>query len=343
MLRRKRKTNTEISNAGHDSFLDIVSNMVGILIILVVVAGLRAKQTPGMTQEAEKKIAEASQKYEQSQQSFGKIRDECEELSARFRLIQQQNQMRKTEYDRFMQYKAQLENAAHSYAKTLGDDSQKTWGLQRELSEIQAELDELNRKKEGIVNQKPEAVVLENRPTPISRNADEEKEVQFRLMNGRIVFVPFPQLIDRLKVAVMQRRNELLNKPRIEGTLGPIEGFQMEYRVVRQDLPLEMANEVGMRSMIMLEGCRIIPIGDDAALGEPVANAIKPSSQFRARLAAYRQNEYTVTIWVYPDSFNEHQTIKDFLYQNGYRTAARPLEFGYPISASPMGTKSANQ
>jgi myosin heavy subunit len=317
--------------------------MVGILIILVVVAGLRAKQTPDMTREADVKVAEASRKYEQSQQAFGKIRDECEELSARFQLMRRQNQIRKAEYDRFMHYKTQLDNATRSYAETLGGDSQAAWELRREFSEIQAELDELNQRKEGIANQKPDAVVLENRPTPISRNADEEKEIQFRLKNGRIAFVPFPQLIDRLKISVMQRRNELLNKPRIEGTLGPVEGFQMEYRVARQDLPMEMANEVGTRSMIMLEECRMIPVGDDAALGESLADALKSSSQFRTRLAGCRQNEYTVTVWVYPDSFNEYQTIKDFLYHNGYRAAARPLEFGYPISASPMGTKSANQ
>jgi len=117
----------------------------------------------------------------------------------------------------------------------------------------------------------------------------------------------------------------------------------MEYSVVRRDLPMEMANEIGSRSMIMLEGCRMIPVGDDTKIGESISEALQSSSKFRTRLAGCRQNEYTITIWVYPDSFNEYQTIKDFLYKNGYRTAARPLEFGYPISASPMGTKSANQ
>jgi len=343
MRQKRRKIDTEVSNAGQDSFLDIVSNMVGILIILVVVAGLRAKQIPGMTHETEQKVAEVSQKYEESQQAFSKIRDDCEELSGRFHLMQQQYQMREAEYERFLRYKAQLENAAKRYAETLDGDSQKTWGLQRELSEVQAALDELNRQKEWAANQKPDAVVLENRPTPISRNADEEKELQFRLINRRIAFVPFSMLIDRLKVAVAQRRNELLNKPRIEGTLGPIEEFRMEYSVVRRDLPMEMANEIGSRSMIMLEGCRMIPVGDDTKIGESISEALQSSSKFRTRLAGCRQNEYTITIWVYPDSFNEYQTIKDFLYKNGYRTAARPLEFGYPISASPMGTKSANQ
>ena len=31
---------------GSDSFLDIVANMVGILIVLVIIAGLRAKNLP---------------------------------------------------------------------------------------------------------------------------------------------------------------------------------------------------------------------------------------------------------------------------------------------------------
>ena len=41
-----RTRNHESESAGGDSFLDIVSNIVGILIILVMVAGARVKNYP---------------------------------------------------------------------------------------------------------------------------------------------------------------------------------------------------------------------------------------------------------------------------------------------------------
>ena len=45
MSRRRPKGELQF---GSDSFLDVVANIVGILIILIVIAGLRVSQTPVM-------------------------------------------------------------------------------------------------------------------------------------------------------------------------------------------------------------------------------------------------------------------------------------------------------
>ena len=45
MSRRRPKGELQF---GSDSFLDVVANIVGILIILIVIAGLRVSQTPGV-------------------------------------------------------------------------------------------------------------------------------------------------------------------------------------------------------------------------------------------------------------------------------------------------------
>ena len=42
----RQRDRRDISDAGQDSFLDIVANIVGILIILVMVMGVRAKNAP---------------------------------------------------------------------------------------------------------------------------------------------------------------------------------------------------------------------------------------------------------------------------------------------------------
>ena len=58
MAKRKRKRSG--INVGHDAFLDIVANLVGILIILVVVLGSQSTEVIEETQSAESKIAEAT-------------------------------------------------------------------------------------------------------------------------------------------------------------------------------------------------------------------------------------------------------------------------------------------
>lgn len=344
MIRRTRRTTSSDNiEAGQDSFLDIVSNMVGILIILVVVAGLRAGKSFPLSQADETRVAAAAEYYEQQRTEYEKISFECMELSQRFETLKTQYEIREAEYREAIQHHARLENAIRSYAETLDADSQKHFELKRQMAELDAMLEELNRKKDWLANQKTETTVLENHPTPISRTADAQKEVHFRILGGRIAHVPFQHFFSRLESEVMKRRNELMTTPQVSGTLGPIDDFRMRYTVVRQDIPMNIGGETGVRSMVMLESCQMIPVGSDLSIGETLEDALKSQSAFHSRLMGSPQNEYSVTIWVYPDSFGEFQKIKDTLYRNGYRVAARPLIFGQPISASPLGTKSSNQ
>ena len=344
MVRHRRRTTSDDNiDAGQDSFLDIVSNMVAILIILVVVVGLRASKNPLLSKADETQIANASQNYEQKRKEYETISVECLEQTQQVELIKTQYEMRRAEQQSWIEYHARLENAIRSYARTLDADSQKNFEMQRQMGELDAMLEELERQKNWLATQKPETTVLENIPTPISRTANDEKEVHFRIRNGRIAHVPFRYLFSQLESEVLKRRNELMATPRISGTLGSIDQFRMQYSVIRQDLPMNSGQEAGVRSMVMLESCQMLPTGDDQTMGETLDEALGPRSTFHSRLMGSPQNEYSVTIWVYPDSFAEFQKIKDYLHRGGYRIAARPLDFDQPISASPFGTKSANQ
>ena len=57
MSRRKSTGDQEF---GSDSFLDIIANIVGILIILIVVAGLRVAQQPAIAESGESLAAAAA-------------------------------------------------------------------------------------------------------------------------------------------------------------------------------------------------------------------------------------------------------------------------------------------
>jgi hypothetical protein len=61
----------------------------------------------------------------------------------------------------------------------------------------------------------------------------------------------------------------------------------------------------------------------------------------RSVLAGFDPNQATVTVWVYPDSFEPFRVLKEELYKLGYLTASRPMPQGQPITGSPQGSRSA--
>ena len=90
--------------------------------------------------------------------------------------------------------------------------------------------------------------------------------------------------------------------------------------------------------MLQLE---LIPV--QAVFGEPVEVALAAGSQFMQYIKRTVPDTTTVTIWVYPNSFDEFRQFKTTLFSMGYACAGRPLPEGLYISASPHGTKSVRQ
>ena len=64
-------------------------------------------------------------------------------------------------------------------------------------------------------------------------------------------------------------------------------------------------------------------------------------SEFRSRISAFPTKTTTVTLWVYPDSFDEFRQVKADLFKLGYLVAGRPMPDGTPIGGSPDGSRSS--
>jgi hypothetical protein len=84
-------------------------------------------------------------------------------------------------------------------------------------------------------------------------------------------------------------------------------------------------------------------ISQAKVLGEPLNEALRVGSRFRQVLASYDPNVTTITLWIYPDSFDEYRALRQEIYTLGYAIAARPLPFGQLISGSPDGSRSSAQ
>jgi hypothetical protein len=98
---------------------------------------------------------------------------------------------------------------------------------------------------------------------------------------------------------------------------------------------------MAVQQRVELDRFTLVPIRDD--LGEPLQQAMSEGSEFRDLLKRLDPDRTTVTVWVYPDSFDQFRTLKAELFRRGFLTAGRPLPEGHPIGGSPDGSRSVSQ
>ena len=123
--------------------------------------------------------------------------------------------------------------------------------------------------------------------------------------------------------------------------IGPYRGFQMQYTLKRGTFTMETRTGTVQQSLVELDNFVLYPVQE--GLGETFEEAMQPDSELRSILAGYDPNQATVTVWVYPDSFEFLRLLKEDLFKLGYLTASRPMPEGQPISGSPQGTRSTAQ
>ena len=343
-MKRKRKQGSEIG--GLDSFQDIVANLVGVLIILVIIVMMRTReaivsaQTPTVQEEIVKDEAVGLAAVAVAQREATAIEKgvhDLEEVSARQEI---EIKYRRSERDKLQQLVTTVENRLTQDSKELSNVEQISNDEQFQFEAKQKELGDLIRSRQVLDNMKEQINVIDHIPTPMAETVFGD-EIHFRLENGRICYVPFNELIDRMKSHAAQHLANVRIKKTVTNTLGPVEGFQLRYQlgyvsqIVRTDAGPRRQERI---ELIKLE---LLPV--DSARGETVAAALKPGSRFLQYVQRLVPDTATVTIWVYPDSFTEFREIKDKLLPLGYACAGRPLPDGMPISASPRGTRSVSQ
>ena len=341
---RKRAT----LELGHDAFLDIVANLVGILIILVVVLG---SQSTAVIQEIKEKVVEESTVAENhaSDEQLSVLAqhtmrassaqadsNRLEKMVARYdKVIASREQQRAVLLDLLAtaksvwdEKKKELDQRATELAKRQSDFEQAT----EKLAELQGEASRLE-------NEPEEVVAVAHLPTPMARTVFGD-ELHFRLKDNRLSVVPIEKLIDEIRQdfarAASGSRNGLL-----DSAVGPIRGYVARYEMAKDRELVSQGGRVGMATRVQLVGMRIDPLTEPH--GQPIQKVLAESSQLDIELAGRDPGSTTITVWVYPDSFAAFRHLKEHLYAKGFATAARPLPMDRAITASPQGTRSRAQ
>jgi hypothetical protein len=339
--------NSASEQTGQDSFLDIVANIVGILILLVMVMGLRASHSVE-TEEASAVPAAAAPPVSEEQldaavQAAVSKGADVRELVRRAVQVHEETSLRHEERGYLATFVAAVRDDLERRRAELSDQDRQDFDVRRRLADAQQTLDDLARQKISLVSQTPEADVTEIQclPTPLAQTVS-GNEVHLRLAHGHVAVIPLNELREEFQSQAQREAWRLRDQDDVVSTVGPIGGFRLRYRLARGRVTVRQQPGFEQQATVVrFVVWELLPVS--AELGEPTDQALLPNSDLRQTLRKFSPESTTVTIWTYPGSFDDFRKLKQALFEWGYAAAGRPLPEGVLIGGSPYGTKSAAQ
>lgn len=330
------KPQNEHEAINSDSFVDIIASVVSVMLIMVMLIGMRIRSV-SIEELADAGAEEAQQELQRALSVEESTRGETLEAARRIGEIEQWARARAAHRDTLALTAAAMRRQMEEDRGRLASDEREQFELVRRLEEGRLRLARLRQQiDQSQRSPHPEIESLAVFPTPISRRV-EGPEKHFQLRWGRIAPVPLQQLTRAAEEAA--RRKGLDRDGRLSDAVGPIGGFTMKYSVQlrRRDADGLPSGGPGWTE----SRCEIYPTSE--TLGETVDEALAPVSAFRDELAACKPGRHTITLWVYPDSFDGFRKVRDELYRLRFAVAVWPLPENAPIAGSSDGDRSAAQ
>ena len=348
---RRRRTPAREPAFSFDSFLDVVTNVVGIIIRLILVAwvGARAYHMIRETAAAEAAPALAEPKASDDPVSPEIARTEIALAEARKQLLEKMAQLGDMQGKRTQTAQAVTaldDDRARVAAERRG--LEKKTGSARPAPTADIALEELQRRSQSVLEK---IKALEKLPSPkkslhyhapVSRPVHAE-ELMFECKAGRITFIDLAAFLDELRRGMDGKGEALQSRWSLEETVGPIGAFRLRYTIERQRGQFEGSISQPDRGSFRygVSGWTLEAIS--ALRGETAERALAAGSEFHRVIDGQDLNNTVITFWVYPDSFAAFRAARDYLYERGAEVAGRPLPEGQSIAASRHGSASRGQ
>jgi hypothetical protein len=360
MYRRRRRVR-EIAFS-FDSFLDVVANVVGVIIRLILVAWVGARSyhavmsTPKTDSAPDKTTQRAS-----IQPDLPPASDPLEQELARHRQQLEQQQEQLLEQLRHCQYleKVNTQSAAQLAEVTAQQQTadQQRSQLERAAMEqagatqsVQLSLADLEKRGKQLAQELRELEALPpltktlRYHTPVSRPVHSE-ELHFECRQGRVSFIDIDAFLIEVRRGLDDQAKLLHTQWSVEGATGPIGAFRLRYRLEREKTVLD-GDGPGMPSAAGgfrygLMGWVVEPVVETR--GETAEKALTANAEFRRLTEALDAEHTVVTLWVYPDSFALYRLLRDYLHERNIEVAGRPLPPGLAIASTRNGSASRGQ
>lgn len=338
MIRRRRKTR-EIEFS-FDSFLDVVANVVGIILRLILVAWVGARSYKAVAPSAplppltKEEIAELPDPKDPLAPELERQRRELAEAQAH--LLEQLKDWQKLREDTTLS----AEELARITAQVQGVDSERKGVEDKTRQDTQSarnaalSLQEIHERSKSVI---AEIEALRKAPskkqtlryrTPISHPLQSE-ELLFECHAGRIAFIDYGKFKEEIE-SVLKDGDKLRDRDRFSSVTEQVGAFRMHYTAE--------VNRLTMRASLSWE---VEPVA--FLRGESLEQALAPGSEFRRVIDSIEPGYTAVTLCVYSDSFPLYRKLRDYMYERDIVVAGRPLPEGAHIAASSNGTVSQGQ
>jgi hypothetical protein len=339
-----------------DSFLDVVANVVGIILRLILVAWVGARSYKAFVPSPPPPpvLEEVLALPEPDDPLAAELDRQRRELAAtQAHLLDQMRQ-----YEEARQEKGAAETAAKSLATRRRDLEQAQAGLEKaardggegskaatlSLKEIQERSKHLTEEIEAL-RKAPSARQALRYRAPVSRVLQSE-ELFMECRRGRVTVIDLGGLYDQVSKVLRDHGEKLRTQREVSDVTPSVGAFQMHYVIEREkelheELVPGLSSSAGGSFRFGLARWDLQPVGDDR--GETVEQALATGSAFRRVIDALDPHQTAVTLWVYPDSFPLYRRLRDYLHDRDVVVAGRLLPEGAPIAGSRHGTASRGQ
>lgn len=338
MYRRRRPPPKEVAFS-FDSFLDLVANVCGIIIRLILVAWVGARAYHASMEKNKRATPSALAPPRAVDDPLNRelLLAKAELEKTRLRLL---DQLKDIEQVQDKTHHVTLELAALTSRREQEDREgralladEAATGTQNDgsitLGDLKKHQEELLRQIKELDRMPLKNKVLRFR-TPVSKPVAAD-ELMFECRGGRVTFIDLPAFLLEVENKVRDLSEQLEKNGRAAAVTRPIGAFRLNYGVQRQ----------GYLASVLFHRWMLEPI--TSSRGETFEQALKAGSNFRQALDSALPDHTVVTFWVYPDSFGLFRQLRDVLYQNGMEVAGRPLPEGVPIMGASDGTASRGQ
>jgi hypothetical protein len=340
MIRRRRKTR-EIEFS-FDSFLDVVANVVGIILRLILVAWVGARSYKAVVPSAppptltKEEIAELpdpkdplAPELERQRRELAEAQSHLLEQLKEWKKLRQDSTLTAEELARLTTHVAEVDSERKNVEDKSRQDAQSARNAFLSLQEIRERGKRVVAEIEALRKAPPSKQTLRYR-TPVSHVLQWEG-MEFECRYGRVAFIDMAGFRQEIERTLREEGGKTLTETRhYENVTQPIGAFRMRYK-------LEL-DPVSSQELFRGE---VEPITQER--GEPLEKALAPGSEFRRLIDSVEPTSTAVTLWVYTDSFPLYRKLRDYMHERDIEVAGRPAPEGDGMSYSSLGTRSRGQ
>lgn len=333
MSGRHRTTGVSV---GHDAFLDIVANLVGILIILVVILGAQSQAIMSEVRPVHEEPSDPSMlaAEEGDIEAFATAAARAASAQADSNRLERTIKVLDAKVDRESERRTILltllteAEAAWEDEQAKLDEAKRDASLRNaEAAQLKGELSELVGKRERLENIKPAVIAISHLPTPMAKTVF-GKEVYLRLKDDRLSVIPFENLAEEIG-RNFRRTSGSLREGVTDAAVGPIRGYVARYVLNRSNELVAAGGAIARMSRARVVVASFEPLNEPH--GTPIQTVLANDDWLDVELSGFTPETTTVTVAVYPDSYASFRKLREKIYAKGFATAARPILDGSPI------------